>query len=362
MRDVQYAGKTYRVSDAHPATDIMPWSLGGPAFAALVENMRAGGFDKMFPVIRHLVGPRLVAGRRRELAARVLGIDPVYKDVRWDDEEVAEHVKREDFHRRDLAASARAMVAVELAELMPRGGNQHTPKRKKEEGQICPSSAAEIAAEYGVGEKYVDAAAKVKRFAPALVSHVKEGRIKLYIAAKVADLTDADVAAIAAAADPQAEAKLRLQAHAAKAAADAATPPEPDEDDDPATDRPPPTTSPGECLKSAESVRRKLVAVRDELSALVASDYGDSVVNTSGGYTGTRLDATGRIVRYGELGPVEFGVPEYSCQALDEMLGFLGSLKVAFGRDDLEPRTRNKLPAAPWEQEDPNDPDEIAIA
>jgi ParB-like chromosome segregation protein Spo0J len=208
MREKEYAGQTYTVSDAHPAADALPWHLDKPDFAEIVANMRAAGFDQSRAIVRHHGTGRIIGGRRRELAALVAGLQPVYQDVRWDDEEITEFVTREDLLRRNLTASERAAAAVELNALLPRGGDPST------KGQRCPlaKSASEIAAEAGVGEKTVDAAAKVKKKAPELFSAVKEGRLSAHDAAKVADLPKREREKVAAAPDPKKAAKAAIKA------------------------------------------------------------------------------------------------------------------------------------------------------
>ena len=203
-----YRGKIYPVSDAHPACDAMPWHTDKPDFGEMVEDMRANGFDKSQPIFRQLSTRLLINGRRRELSAMIAGVEPVYVDVEWGDAEIVAFVRRVDLQRRNLTPSERAAAAVELADLLGKGENQGTG------GQFCPSanSAAAIAAEAGVSEKTVDAAAKVKKKAPELLPAVREGTLAAHVAAPVADLPAAERKEVLDAPDPKKAAKEKVKA------------------------------------------------------------------------------------------------------------------------------------------------------
>lgn len=211
-RTITYQGMGYVVTVAHPAADELPWNTEQDEFASLVQNMRDEGFDPDRPATKQRKTGLLIDGRRRELAARVAGIVPVYREVDWDDTQIIRWVQR-DLSRRNVTPSQRAAVAVGLEGLLRRGSNQHRLENKgNEEGQNYPSSrsAAEIAAEIGVGEKTVDAAAKVKKKAPELLDAVKEGRLAANVAAKVADLPKRERKKVAEADDPKVAAKQAL--------------------------------------------------------------------------------------------------------------------------------------------------------
>lgn len=218
MRLVEYAGTPYEVSPAHPAADALPWNLGDDEFAALVQNMREDGFDPNSPVTK-LTDGRLIDGRRRELAAAVAGVEPVYRTVTWTDEEAIRWVER-DLTRRNLSASQIAASAVELAALRERGTNQFSKKSQdKEDAQRCassPKTTAEIAAETGVGRRTIVDAVTVKKKAPELLAAVKEGELSAAMAAKVAKLPKRKREKVAQADDPKAAAKEELGRVAAK--------------------------------------------------------------------------------------------------------------------------------------------------
>lgn len=205
MKTIEYQGKKYSVTPAHPAADALPWHLDRPAFAELIENIRRLGFDPTRAIICHADAGIIIGGRRRELAAKIAGIEPIYEQVSWSDEEVAEWVVREDLLRRDLTPSERAASAVELAEMLPKG----RPSIKGSRDPLKKSSA-DLAAEIGVGEKTVDRVAKVKKKAPELLNSVKEGKISAKEAARAADLPKADRVEIAASKTPKETAKEKI--------------------------------------------------------------------------------------------------------------------------------------------------------
>lgn len=215
-RTIQYAGVTYRVSLAHPAADVMPWHLDHADFAEMVESMR-GGFDPTHPIVRHGDTGRLINGRRRELAATIAGVEPVYIDVRWDDEEITEFVRREDLIRRNLTQSERAAAAVELAALLPRGGDRKSATYADQTAKLRFDSTAEIAEQAGVSQRTVEDVAKVKKEAPELLPAVKEGKLAANVAAKVADLPKKERAKVAASDNPKQAAKEAVAKAAKKA-------------------------------------------------------------------------------------------------------------------------------------------------
>ena len=206
-RTMTYKGKPYDVSDAHPAADVPPWGLDDPEFAGLVESMKAGGFDADRPITRQSSTGLVIDGRRRELAARVAGVEPVYTAVGWDNRRVCAWVE-EELHRRNLTPSQRAAAIVDYAALRSHGANQHTEDSSRDESS---PTVAELAETHRIGKRTMDAAVKVKKSAPELIPAVKEGKLPARVAEKVADLPKADRAKVAASADPKAEARKVIQ-------------------------------------------------------------------------------------------------------------------------------------------------------
>jgi ParB-like chromosome segregation protein Spo0J len=213
MRTHDYKGTTYQLSDAHPAADCLPWSTDNEEFTSLVDSMRQHGFYQDRPIMVLLDG-RIIGGRRRELAAKIAGVQPIYSEIDIPENEIVNWVVAEDLIRRNLTPSQRAMAMVELAKLNQKGANQFSRENKaKEEGLYSPSSPMtidEIAEQAQVGRNTAKEAAKVKKQAPELMDAVKEGDLSASTAAKVSDLPKPARKRVAEAANPKAQAKKEL--------------------------------------------------------------------------------------------------------------------------------------------------------
>jgi hypothetical protein len=89
---------------------------------------------------------------------------------------------------------------------------------------------------------------------------------------------------------------------------------------------------PAKCLEAVSQMARACRRWRAYLSALMASPYADAVKNVAGGYAVGKVEKTGGQVEQGKVGPVTFGMVEYSVQALDELMAFGGGLTAMFRR------------------------------
>ena len=109
-----------------------------------------------------------------------------------DDAECVRYIISTNIHRRHLTTSQRAMIAAELANLMP-GSNQYVHKLKDgsevraETGELVsnetPSHTAEM---MNVGRASVYRAKEVLDHAPDLAAKVKSGELKVSKAASMA--------------------------------------------------------------------------------------------------------------------------------------------------------------------------------
>lgn len=204
-RDIEYLGQSYKCSPAHKATDVLPWDLGED-FAATVEDMRANGYNVLFPILNDKYG-KLIDGRHRELAALVAGVKPVYKTLAMTDEQVALHVRRSGLNRRHLTPSQKAACAVELSAMLPRG----RPVEKIRHGDGF-NSTADVAADAGVSRRTVEAAATVQKKDAELFEQVKAGDLPVRVAEQVAGLPARERKKVTAAENPTAEARRVLAA------------------------------------------------------------------------------------------------------------------------------------------------------
>ena len=175
-RTRRHRGSDYTVSAAHPAADLFPW-LDEDELQQLADDIKANGQKQK--VVRHR--GRVVDGRNRELACLVAGVRVEYADLPADtsEEKILAGVISANLKRRHLATSQRAMVAAELATLsVGRPNSANLPNSL---------SQSEAASQLNVSTRSVTAAAKVKDEAPELVEPVKDGKLSVSAAARVAE-------------------------------------------------------------------------------------------------------------------------------------------------------------------------------
>jgi len=204
-------GIEYPVSDAHPAAEVLPW-MSDAELMALADDIKAKG--QLVPIDRMPDG-RIIDGRNRELACRIAGVEPDYQRCHFTEAQIVGHVVSLNVPRRHLTPSQRAMAAAEFANMLA-GDNQHsvevrhqcrTSDETQEKQAVSQSQAAEM---MDVSERSVRNAKAVQRDAPELVEPVKEGKIDVATAAKVAKLPKEERKKVAKAADPKKAAKQVL--------------------------------------------------------------------------------------------------------------------------------------------------------
>lgn len=197
-------GIEYSVSDAHPAAEILPW-MSDAELVMLAEDIKAKG--QLVPIDR-TPDQRIIDGRNRELACRIAGIEPDYQRCNFTEAQIVGHVVSLNVPRRHLTPSQRAMVAAEFATML-QGDNRFTivdrhQCRSTDEDTENPGVSQKQAAEMmDVSERSVRNAKAVQRDAPELVEPVKEGKIDVTTAAKVARLPKKKRKKVATAADPK---------------------------------------------------------------------------------------------------------------------------------------------------------------
>lgn len=154
--------------------------ITGDEFNELKASIQKIGVQE--PV--RLYDGQIIDGWNRYRACTELGVDCPAFDLEAD-------VDPRDFAasthmRRNLSASERAMLIVEIYDWVPHGTNQH----KKEEGSFEPSSLtnSELAIKSGTSKATVKRAKKALSAAPEVVEAVKSGEITVDRAAKVASL------------------------------------------------------------------------------------------------------------------------------------------------------------------------------
>lgn len=243
-----HGGTEYPVSEAHPAADAFPW-LPEDELQQLADDIAANG--QQYKIVR-LPDGRVIDGRNRELACRVAGCEPDYRDEDMGEDDVLAFVLSANVHRRQLTPSQRAMVAAELA-TMRLGDNQHTAEGAPRDA----SSQSDVAGKMEVSRRSVQRAAKVKDEAPELAAAVKDGKLDVNTAAKAAKLPKTSRKKIAKAADPKKAAKEEL----AK------------QDETPE----PPADEGAEFVKAVETLCREMDHVAARMKALKSSRFAYSI-------------------------------------------------------------------------------------
>jgi predicted DNA-binding protein (UPF0251 family) len=208
MRTREFRGKTYRVSDAHPYADLFPWMPDDELFE-LAESIRLTGQRQPIP---RLADGRLADGRNRELACRIAGVEPVYRDLQpsatRDEEGLVAAIVNANLRRRHLTPSQRAMIAAEIARLTKPPASREADA---EEGDEKPVTQREAAAELGVSRASVQRAAEVIQKAPELADLVSDGRLDVKTAAAASSLPEGFRKKILGAPDPKASTRKFLK-------------------------------------------------------------------------------------------------------------------------------------------------------
>ena len=110
------------------------------AVQAIAENMRQNGYDEHFPIL--VKGDEIVDGFHRSEAARIAGVQPVYREVPddWTDKDMLRYVLRANGDRRHLNQGQRAAATILI---------------KRKLGDDAPP-VAELAAQVGVKESTIN--------------------------------------------------------------------------------------------------------------------------------------------------------------------------------------------------------------
>ena len=146
----------------HPLCTLFP-EMSATEFAELVTDMKLNGFRKNKEIITH--EGMILEGRNRFNAAEAAGIKPKFK--KFDGKDPLDFVVAENFNRRHLSSSQRAMIAAEIS-----------TRRNSD------VSTAEAAQKLNVSRDSAQTAKKIKKASPALAKKVKNGKISLHAAEK----------------------------------------------------------------------------------------------------------------------------------------------------------------------------------
>ena len=146
----------------HPLCTLFP-EMSATEFAELVTDMKLNGFRKNKEIIT--LDGMILEGRNRFNAAEAAGIKPKFK--KFDGKDPLDFVVAENFNRRHLSSSQRAMIAADIS-----------TRRNSD------VSTAEAAVKLNVSRDSAQTAKKIKKASPALAKKVKSGKISLHAAEK----------------------------------------------------------------------------------------------------------------------------------------------------------------------------------
>lgn len=163
--------------DFHPVAKLFPM-MDERERAGLVESIKTHGLEQ--PILL-AIDPadgllKIADGRNRYLACLDAGINPEFDE--WNGQgSLLDKIYSLNYHRRNLSASQRAMVAAEYAN-MKRGDNPQNC------GLVSQSTAAEM---FNVSVRNIQHATKVhKQGVPELIEKVEKGEMSVDQAARIA--------------------------------------------------------------------------------------------------------------------------------------------------------------------------------
>lgn len=131
----------------------------------IAAGMRATGFDKTHPVITY--DGQVLDGQNRIAAAEIARVKPIFKPFKGDEKAALAFVIRENFDRRHLTTSQKAMLAVEFQKC-----------------QNSDTSLSEAAKTMKVSRDTAHKAARIRREKPKLAKKVAAGEISINAAIK----------------------------------------------------------------------------------------------------------------------------------------------------------------------------------
>jgi ParB-like chromosome segregation protein Spo0J len=163
----------------HPACLAFPM-LPEAELRVLATNIRLRGL--LHPIV--CWRGYILDGRNRLAACELAGVAPRF--VEWQGTDPVAYIVSENLHRRDLSASQRAVVALDLLPLL-----EIEAKERQRTGRLAHScaKASEVAAELArSGVRYVEMAKALRAAAPDLIEHIRAGCLSIPNARRLASL------------------------------------------------------------------------------------------------------------------------------------------------------------------------------
>lgn len=306
----------------HPIAAIFPL-MSASELDLLAADIESNGLRDPIWILEG----QILDGRNRYRACVLRDID--HRVEHYKGKDPIGFVLSKNLHRRHLTESQRAIVAARFANLQI----VRMPIRE---------SVVAAAAAMNVSLRTVDMAREVVTTGvPELLAAVEAGEVSVSAAALVTELPPAEQRKVVADGDVAAAAKaIRIKKttvpQPSNTTSQETKPAEsnPDLDEEPVVGGVEVSSASAEkCMAVCTSIIKTLHRSRDMLSSLMASPFAEILRNVSQSVTGCELYATGETVKKGELhGVYNFGWPEWSAPALDELLRLGGVMKLALAR------------------------------
>mgnify|MGYP000982391859 CR=1 FL=1 len=154
----------------HEYCALLP-TMDEAAIGALAADIKANGLREEITLFHGQV----VDGRNRLRACGLAGVEPRYVEYAGRPDDLLVWIASRNLYRRHLSPSQQALVGAEIVHLL-----------KATTGR---SPTADVAARIGIHQRYVQYAGKVlERAAPELIAAVREDRVSVQVADKIATL------------------------------------------------------------------------------------------------------------------------------------------------------------------------------
>lgn len=163
----------------HTFANIFPL-MQDKEFQALKNDIALNGLRE--PV--YLFQDKIIDGRNRYKACLEIGIEPVYRQYTGTENELIEFVLSLNLHRRHLSTSQKACLAVESLPDIEKRTKENLSKQmkairtgeKEVYAKLQKLNSNQIAGElFGISERYVSEAKKLKKESESLFNQVKAG-------------------------------------------------------------------------------------------------------------------------------------------------------------------------------------------
>jgi len=198
----------------HETANIFPM-MEKHEFEALKEDIRRNGLNEAI----WLYDGKIIDGRNRYLASLAVGVEPKYKQYEGKEDDLIDFVLSLNLHRRHLSISQKACLAVDLLPRIEERNEEikRLKNRALRKGEVVEKlpppekSRAKAARVFGVNERYVSDAKKIKLSDERLFDFVKKGDMTLAQALK--SLLKKEVKVVEKMPQPDSKILIKLTSH-----------------------------------------------------------------------------------------------------------------------------------------------------